>query len=704
MANDKTYDRHVNIWINGKEVKNDISSIKKEMFNLTNEVAKTTRGSEEYNRKVSELVKVKQILKEHQDSISATGGAWNKAKGLFSSAQGIFLAGLAGITTAYQSLKGVITSTDSLGDAFEKTLGGWKGGLDAVARSIATMDFKNFGKKIREGIDEGRRYAESLDQIDEKTRALKISEAETSNEILRQTEISRSAKSSKDEQIAAGKEIIKLEDDLATIRSGIAQQAFENESTNIEKITKLTRFEIIEFARQKEWMVANIETGKQYNQMIKDKDVLSAISLSGVKLTQRQTDEWTRLYKAIASASDETKYYAYAAANMPGDEKMQLYVDKYVEYQQAMGSGLENTMRTRIRTAKNEDQLNKDSIKGIEDKQKAEQSDLDLKARMERYTDEYFQKEGQRNQKDLAEKELMEKYTEEYFQKEQKRKQDDIALEELMNRYTEEYFQKEEERQREADQREQKGLDIKKKAAQAAYNFTTSLFDRQLSNLDEQYKKDIAAAGDNAAAKAKIDEDYAKKKSAIARKAAIAEKAGALFSIAIDTAKGVAKATSEGLLGWWQIPLIIAAGVLQAATVVAKPIPEYSHGGFTEPGGKHKPAGIVHAGEWVANSDMVASPQTGPIIQALEQYRVNNMPGYANGGGPGMSSSGSGASGSAAALIGSDPELKNLIRQNTMLLSILRKEGVNMKFGWNEADNVKKGLNKLNDIEDSVRM
>lgn len=36
MPNDKTYDRHVNIWINGKEVTNNISSIKKEMFNLTN--------------------------------------------------------------------------------------------------------------------------------------------------------------------------------------------------------------------------------------------------------------------------------------------------------------------------------------------------------------------------------------------------------------------------------------------------------------------------------------------------------------------------------------------------------------------------------------------------------------------------------------------------------------------------------------------
>jgi hypothetical protein len=707
MANDKTYDRHVNIWINGKEVSNDISSIKKEMLNLTNQTAKATRGSDEYNQKVAELRRVKAILKEHQDSISATGGSWNKVKGLFSSAQGIFLAGLAGITTAYQGLKGVITSTDSLGDAFTKTVGGWKGGLDALARSLATISeggLKNLGKKIREGIDEGRRYAESLDQIDEKMRALKISEAETSNEILRQTEISRSAKSSKEEQIAAGKKIIELEDDLATIRTGIAQQAFENESTNIEKITKLTRFEIIEFARQKEWMVANIEKRKEYNQMIKDRDVLQAISLSGVKLTQAQTDNWTRLNAAIKGASDETKYYAYAAANMPGDEKMQLYVDKYVEFQQAMGSGLENTMRTRIRTAKNEDQLNKDEIKGIEAKQKAEQDDLALKERMERYTDEYFQNEEKRNQKDLKEKELMEKYTEEYFQKEQKRQQDDLALKERMEQYTEEYFKKEEERDKKRVEAKIKKEEVLYRELQALGNnfvgLESALYDRQFTKLDEQYKKDIAAAGDNAALKTKIEEDYAKKKAAIARKAAVAEKLAALFSIAIQTAVGIAKATSEGILGWWQIPLIIASGVIQAATVAAKPLPAFFMGGDTGPGGKHQVKGYVHANEWVANADMVASPVTGPIIRALEDVRVNGS--YANGGGPGMSSSGSGAVGSSSSIIATDPELKVLIRQNTLLLSALRKEGVSMKFGYKEADNVQQGLDKLSDIRDKV--
>src|ERR1035437_782460 len=169
MANDKTYDRHVNIWINGKEVVNNISSIKKEMLSLTNETAKATRGTTEYNEKVAELKKVKAILKEHQDNIASTETSWSKLKKSFGAVQIALMAGLGVLAVAWKGAKEVIASTDILGDKFERTIGGWKGGLDAFARSLATINeggLKNLGKKIREGIDEGRRYADSLDSID----------------------------------------------------------------------------------------------------------------------------------------------------------------------------------------------------------------------------------------------------------------------------------------------------------------------------------------------------------------------------------------------------------------------------------------------------------------------------------------------------------------------------------------------------------
>ncbi|EIP96877.1 hypothetical protein OpiT1DRAFT_01304 [Opitutaceae bacterium TAV1] len=57
----------------------------------------------------------------------------------------------------------------------------------------------------------------------------------------------------------------------------------------------------------------------------------------------------------------------------------------------------------------------------------------------------------------------------------------------------------------------------------------------------------------------------------------------------------------------------------------------FSIGGPTGPGEKYKPAGVVHAGEWVAPQWMVKSPRVGPMISALEHMRVTRK-GFAEGG------------------------------------------------------------------------
>ena len=50
----------------------------------------------------------------------------------------------------------------------------------------------------------------------------------------------------------------------------------------------------------------------------------------------------------------------------------------------------------------------------------------------------------------------------------------------------------------------------------------------------------------------------------------------------------------------------------------------YSAGGFTKPGAVNEPAGIVHAGEWVASQRLVNNPKTRPLINALEQAQRSN--------------------------------------------------------------------------------
>lgn len=120
--------------------------------------------------------------------------------------------------------------------------------------------------------------------------------------------------------------------------------------------------------------------------------------------------------------------------------------------------------------------------------------------------------------------------------------------------------------------------------AQEAINFMeqgqSEYFDRQRERLEDQYKTEIALAGDNEAAKADIDRQYEERKRQIANREAKAQQKMAMFNIAINTA--------QAIMGLWvkpgfpdAIPLAIAVGALgalQLAMVASKAPPQYFTG------------------------------------------------------------------------------------------------------------------------------
>ncbi len=76
MSSSGTATRRINLFINGKEVKNDIASIKKEMFKLVNEQSRMTRGSDEYVKHARKIKSLKKIIGDHNASLRHTGGTW----------------------------------------------------------------------------------------------------------------------------------------------------------------------------------------------------------------------------------------------------------------------------------------------------------------------------------------------------------------------------------------------------------------------------------------------------------------------------------------------------------------------------------------------------------------------------------------------------------------------------------------------------
>lgn len=200
---------------------------------------------------------------------------------------------------------------------------------------------------------------------------------------------------------------------------------------------------------------------------------------------------------------------------------------------------------------------------------------------------------------------------------------------------------------------------LKQVAKDTAISIIRDTFDRQqmareeeLSSLEEQHQKELELAGDNAAAKAALDKEFADKKKVIEqqqadanRRRAIFEKALAITEIGVNTAKGVGQA-----LGAYVPPAsfiiagaVAAAGALQIAAVLSKPIPKFAQGTEDAPGGlaiinEEGPELIVHKGKgYIAGSDgptMAYIPKHAQIKTADETERIltgNNYEGQIEG-------------------------------------------------------------------------
>ena len=89
------YTRRINLYINGKEVKNDIASIRSEMQKLVNQQARITIGSKEYVAAAKEIRKLKTIVAEHNEDLKVTSKGW----GGMQKAIGIAVAAAAGIAS-----------------------------------------------------------------------------------------------------------------------------------------------------------------------------------------------------------------------------------------------------------------------------------------------------------------------------------------------------------------------------------------------------------------------------------------------------------------------------------------------------------------------------------------------------------------------------------------------------------------------------
>ena len=170
--------------------------------------------------------------------------------------------------------------------------------------------------------------------------------------------------------------------------------------------------------------------------------------------------------------------------------------------------------------------------------------------------------------------------------------------------------------------------------------------------------------------------------------------------IAMATAAVDSVAKYGPLLGGIRTAIQIA--LIEGAIAAAKgAIKKHMYtGGYTGDGGKYQVAGIVHKGEYVINSETVANPAFRPMIESMENYRLNGNAGYVNGGGPELPNSISSGSSS----IMKQSQYNDNLKKNNLLLEKLLKHGVTTRFSYREADNVQKGLDDLDQLRSNVSL
>jgi hypothetical protein len=607
MAN--SYDRRINLYINGKEVQNTLSGIQKEMFKSTNELRRMTIGTDEYNRKASEVKKLKQIYSDHQAQLRATVSPLQKltefAKGLLPAFG--FAAIAAGAKKAFDQ---VIASTDTLSTQWAVFMGGMNQATNEFFRTIATGDWSNFLTNMNEAIRVGREYQEMLDEIEEMKRALDINEASRLMEIRTLEDMVRNSSLDNDTRRVAAERRIKIEEELTVMRSKLAQEAYNAELMVAAQETKLSEERLLRLASDfdSETKIKAKAYIDQQNEL-KKLQAKSAISgaqsgilYPGMQGVAQTNPDLQKLKAEIDATSSTVKDYAtlYSQLGDTTDAQLNKMTAAFGNLKKAEVSALENTRRVRSTMYSIIDEDNRKAAAAGGGKTaggtSAEQGITPLTT--------------------LGEVKLVDE------------KQIEIDALKAMETHWTEYLRAETDKQIDILAQQ---FQIEKEIAEARIalkDIQVAAIGQLASSLTGMFEQGSAAqiamiAVERAIAIAQILINLAREKSSInlaAAQMSLIPFVGPSLAIAYKgamTAKAVAQAKiNTGLVLASTIASAVSSGKREKA-------PKYAAGGFTN-GAKMYVAGEAGT-EWIAPNSMVKHPATAPIIAALENMRTSRL-------------------------------------------------------------------------------
>lgn len=166
-------------------------------------------------------------------------------------------------------------------------------------------------------------------------------------------------------------------------------------------------------------------------------------------------------------------------------------------------------------------------------------------------------------------------------------------------------------------------------------SYSQACADAETAKIQQEYDKQIEAAGNNSAKREKLeeerDEKIKKAKNAANKRAMPIEIAQALASTAAAAINAYASASKVSfVLGPIAAAAATAAGMAQVAIIKKQHEAQsagYYEGGFTGGTNYRRKAGFVHEGEFVANHNAVNNSAIRPALQLIDLAQRNNTVG-----------------------------------------------------------------------------
>ncbi len=159
----------------------------------------------------------------------------------------------------------------------------------------------------------------------------------------------------------------------------------------------------------------------------------------------------------------------------------------------------------------------------------------------------------------------------------------------------------------------------------------------QTDAIEKRYDKEISLAEGNSYKVKKLEDKRDKEIAKAKNKANKKMFAMQIIQAVAQTAQNAITGFGTGLQAGFPLGLVLApalatmalvSGGIQIAMIKKQQQQAastgYAVGGFTKRGAVNEPAGIVHAGEWVASQKLVNNPKTRPLINALEEAQRSN--------------------------------------------------------------------------------